>query len=530
MSNNHDDNRSEPLLDEIRWMFQKGDRENALELIDLYLLDYTDDLDAELLKVEICLELERGVDYIGETLARWDADISVSEAICRLRQRVEKRVIENLAQGRRKLERDYVGDAIEYFKTASSLLPNDPTVTLSAALALIGDEQLPYQTQSIRERVYKKFSRNSESTSHDRRLEVAGQYLQLTLERSGVNLALFNKAANLLICLWLSQGAVRKVLNWLKDNKSSALETELMATVAQSAFATALYACMALLRNDQQEEAQTILAICQQLNPDVALLHLLWAELWKHSQQSKKAIVALRKVLTLGDANPVEIEFTSLQRVWSAVEDIRIICPECGRRSQSTETRCEFCTADLKRSILFLDQFDLRTTPEPIIAHAALADLLMGEFRQEEASEHIDIALQFARDNPDFDQTMKILREKQELLAHAAGDAVTKAQSLASAIKCHGLTITVAKQVQRTCTTKPLSWLDLSFWDRFAVARELVDMEYFDAAGEFIDAAFADNPGRKTVMKLQRDLRICARAMVQEIAVFSGTGTSAQRF
>ena len=56
------------MLDEIRALFEDGSRKDALELLDDYIKAAPQDLEAQLLKVQLSLELKRNAQYVSETL------------------------------------------------------------------------------------------------------------------------------------------------------------------------------------------------------------------------------------------------------------------------------------------------------------------------------------------------------------------------------------------------------------------------------------------------------------------------------
>ena len=120
------------LLDEIAALFHKGDREDALELLDVYLSENLDDPRARLLKAEMCMALEAHADFVGQALVELKPLIGHTNAYQQLQQQVDDTIRRKMSEGREQLSRKRSA-ALECFETACKLSPLDAVVPLAAA-------------------------------------------------------------------------------------------------------------------------------------------------------------------------------------------------------------------------------------------------------------------------------------------------------------------------------------------------------------------------------------------------------------
>lgn len=141
MTNRSNGRQPVSFLEEVKALADDGDVDDALELLDIYLEECSDDIEAKLLKVEICIEREREAAVVGQMLAELAPQLRGTERYEWLRERAAAYAREKLAEGRQELRGGYIRDALACFDVATQVLPDDPTVALAAALALLETEE-----------------------------------------------------------------------------------------------------------------------------------------------------------------------------------------------------------------------------------------------------------------------------------------------------------------------------------------------------------------------------------------------------
>ncbi|MBI5958253.1 MAG: hypothetical protein HY866_05950, partial [Chloroflexi bacterium] len=237
------------FLDDIKRLFEGGDREEAFDLLDSYLGENPKDVEAELLKVELCLKTERDLVFVGQTLPRLEDHLPGDERIPELRIQAEEKVRQRLTDGRRATRRRYWSDAARYFDSAVNLAPDDPSVALAAGMAMIGAEPASnFEDDDEGSSGPLRSLLGSRSSSAAPKPETSVRYFQLALDRSTAGEPVYTLAAEQLIKHWLGRNKIDEVLQLLEKLPPSENKLhDLAATTAHQMISRALDAAARFL-------------------------------------------------------------------------------------------------------------------------------------------------------------------------------------------------------------------------------------------------------------------------------------------
>ncbi|MBK8026942.1 MAG: hypothetical protein IPK19_37535 [Chloroflexi bacterium] len=371
-------------LADIRAKLDGETRDEALSLLNQYLLDHPDDTEARLTKAETSFQAKIDYEFIGFTLATIASDDAAQhDRIVRLRQKVEERAWDLIGSGRSRMRTRMGGDPIADFDNAVLLRPRDPVVALAAALALLRHNGGSSPFDDLLDDDDRESSSSSASSFNPFSFGRASRpgvppvhwnpaierYLRRVIELSEPGYRLHEVAV---VCL------IKHLLN---ANKLSSETLTLMETLGEPRKTwLAVYdelinrvlllvhdTAAGFLRAGDPASARRILAACEAEGLQTPRLLLLEAD--RHPVGSSARRTAFRKALRLADAARPTPTLAHLKPLLTLAQGIQYKCRICGREIRPTSESCQFCESRQATHALLVDRFELR---DPDYAVAAL--------------------------------------------------------------------------------------------------------------------------------------------------------------
>lgn len=511
----------------VRGLLAAGQQDEAWETLQTHLNEHPDDIEARLLKAEMCLEIQRETGFVGQFLTEMQGKRGYRAQIAALLERAEKLAGEKLAEGRGRLERGYLRDAVGHFNAACGLLPVDPAVALSAALALLDDKEAhPSEALNLLD-----LFDSEKAPPSAMKMEEIEKYLNWTLERSVPGQYAYAEASRQLVRFWLAQNRVSSALSWLEyPANHSVIEADLSVLVYQHAVAGALNIAACLLRNEGMSKARSILRLCARAVPKAPLLQLLAAEVWLIIGDVDKAVTAYRKALRHGDCKLVIVNPEAARLAWGKAQNWELTCPKCGRAAKASVQTCSFCDAPIKRCDLFMDRFRATGASEHLLAHASLAYLLADQGQPDEALRHLDAALSILAAGGEAERVNILLRQKKLELESRVSSNGQGSWQLTNLLTQAPLTSETLSQIRRVCDTNSSFWRDLPLQARLALGRRLLRESHLSLARDFMATAFTDRANRRSVSRLADGLEQAILARVSHLLADARQALDAGRF
>lgn len=496
-------NWNEDMLEAIEQLFQEGEREDALELLDDYLAAYPHDLAAELMKVEFCLTERCNATYIGLTLRRLAQEHPDSERVRALCQTRDECVRDRLAEARRELSRGRLDDGIETLDTVLALAPDEPGLGLASAHILLTAEDDDDAPLAFLERLQPR--RTSRTVKGEAWRAAAVKYLYHALQGSSPGDALHLRAAERLVRLFLDAEAIDKALEIFESGAT--IPESLANEVAQNALAMALATAAVLLSCRELDAANALLAACHQAAPELPMVHLLIAEGCILAKHHARAQASYRKALRCAKKPPASIPLTLAKVAWEQARDARLTCGQCGMQVEPHSDQCHYCGAAISQEELLLERYELADVPDAAAARVGLAVLLSEQGDFAGARKQLGAALKSIPEDHASRERLENLQRQWEASDEPGATTSPALAVLFEKWQREGLTPDVLGEVVGWCRSASReAWSTVALRARAALARALIDAEQFQAARSFLDTAFADNPRRKTVAHLQTRL------------------------
>ncbi|MBN2304910.1 MAG: type IV secretion system DNA-binding domain-containing protein, partial [Anaerolineae bacterium] len=532
------------LLEDIQQVFDDGNQDDAFDLVNLYLQEHPDDIYAQFLKAEMCLDADRDDKFVGDFVAHLPASVADTERAERLRTRVDTQVQDKLARGRGQLQPRYGerADALKLFRQAVLLAPTDPAVPLSVGMALLqsgdsegmGDERSPLDFLSSSRRPSSLQPSSSRSTAPRRRpssrqdSDQIEEYLTMALERSQPGDRPHQEAARHLIRHWLDQQQVKRAFALLDTLPEPG---DLAGSVLQAAVRQVVEVAAAMLRADQHDLAGQMLAACSEAAPELPMLYIYCAEGLVKKGHIDEAREAYQLVLGLPDED-VRIESVDAARAaWDLSETAEIECTNCGKQYRAGRERCGFCDTPLGKGELLMDRYDLKRQSKDVIAQVGLAELLAQREQWPDALEHVQVALDAL---PQRHSAIAKLNElRQTCISNQRKNPTASSQQardLVNAFRRDGATPHLSGEIRYVCQRNPSAWWALPVQTRLSLVRGLVAGDQLELAHQVMRAAFADNPDRKSVRQLAARLDERTRVHLEESVTQAREALAAERF
>ncbi len=504
------DTESMALLTEIRRIFDDGDHDCALGLLDDYLVLYAEDVEARLLKVELCLEIDEDLAAAAEDLYALSQTMPGYEQVKHLRARLEEKVLERLAAGRRSTGRGYYSDAVESFDQAIALSPGDPAVPLAAAVALLrqgGEEEEEDPPSEVSPTGLLLLWSAHEKSSSPKATEAIERFLRMAMARCTPGASAHNEAVRYLLDHLLRQGQFRDALALLEAAPEAARALpELDVKVSRQSLAGVLDGLLCLLRAGKRREADALLESLSALLPELAALHVVRAESLLQAERQDQALEAYRLALRLSLAPLAEIPLDSVRAALTQVESVRLDCPRCGKGNRLSQAACVYCELPLRAQELLLDRWGGADLPEAVAACAGIAWLLAEREDFTQAVEHLDQALGLLPAGHPSAQALSKLRQQWLGRDEMPWPESSPAAEAVYRWRASGLTPEALAGLRSVCEQAPASWATVPFYERRALARELLESGQLATAAAILGTAFADNPSRKSILSLQARL------------------------
>lgn len=388
------------LLDEIAALFQNGDREDALELIDAYLTAHQDEPYARLLKAEMCLELDVQSGFVGQVMTELEPLIR-SDTFKRLQIKIDSHVSRKISEGRDKLHRNPSG-AVSCFEAACALAPCDPAVPLAIAQSLInhtsetesetGNSLVMQLSQLWFDRQEQAEDEVDESDEQDT-TSLLERFLYLALMRSSPDDHVYKQADRLLARCWLDRGQLARVIDWLEHpTRNQATASDIQELLNGRMMDDIQTIAITLMCAGEFESADDIVSQWTLDLPATPALRLWQAELLRLRGQTIEAIAAYEYTLETFDPAP-GVSYKNVYDFWMKAQDMRITCQQCSKANRALELNCVLCDGSLRKHELLSKIYNTRNAPPSAIAHIGLAELLP-EARQTERIHHMCAALE----------------------------------------------------------------------------------------------------------------------------------------
>ncbi len=517
------------MLDEIRALCDGGDESDALDLLDDYLGEYPGDLEAILLKADLCLKLGRDEDFVAQAVVTVAQREPGLPALADLVARVDARVRDALANGRREIARERWGNALSYFSKATILAPQDPAVLLAAGRALGGFEE----TSEGERRMARKredpesflamlLEERDAPSDKPREVDKAVEdYLKRAMEAAMAHSAPLNgsfdrllaEARASLIRHWLARGQAGPVFELLDVYGPGDLADEISARL----LGQILERIAILLRAGRQEQGAALLAECLPGLPDHPLVRLLRAEFALDQAALDDATAHYEAALTQLSGPPAAFDLTALAEGWRVVEPSPLLCARCARPLNPQDERCAYCAEPLEQVELLFDVVRQGQLPLGVGVRFGLAGALARQDQPDRAVEVLDAALGLLSEDSELRRDLEALRQTLVVSRQEAEFPALAVQVTADWQDAAALTPEVLAGIRLACEQEAEGWLAVPFFTRRALARALVRGGHFALARRVLALAFADNPARRSVQALAAELEEAVAGQVQHL-------------
>lgn len=508
------------MLAEIEQLFGSGDQNDALALLNDYLVVFPENAAAELLKLEFCLAQQQEPGFVGQTLDRLAQAPPDAQQVRRLCQARQGWLDAALIEGRRQAARGQVGEAINSLDVALALAPSEPGVAFAAAQILLSDQKYEPVEVSLDISTLELFKRlTTRQAAADSSLafkqQVILKYLEPALQGSAPGSPLHTLALAQLVRIHLDTGQVPAALALLADAGDS--ERDLSLQVGQSIVEFALSIVQHLLRLERRDAALALLETCRAAAPDLPIVHLLAAEAWTQAGRPGKAQAAYHRALRSAPPAPTGSDgaLSAALAAWEQASAIQIACPCCLLAVSPEAEACPYCAAPLVKAPLLTDRYHLAEAPDAVIARVGLAHLKGERGEIAPALRLLDAAL---ADLPEDHASREHLEtQRAAWVARLAPAQEDTAANVIGQWQREGLTPAVALELARTCQTAPTAgWAAIALQTRRALVRSVIEAGRIELAQTALDAVFADNPSRKTVARLRTLLAEVTAAWMSE--------------
>lgn len=492
-------------LDDIQALFEAGDTDDALSLLDDYLDANPDSITALVLKAELCIRNGRDADFVGNTMLRLDTLAVDPERAARLRSAVDEEIRELLDRGRYKLRRDYWTDARDAFDTACALAPHDPAIPLAAGLAALNTDSVPEaEPADDSPLAILEAMLSSASKSDTRKMAITESYLQRAIDTAPPDHPAYRQAASHLTRCWLQVGRIGPVLDMLANmsHPDPALDSQI-ADVALRALLVAHTHAAALLRAGQVDDAADVIWQAQAAAPDLALTHLFAGEVHARRGETDAARAAYERALALVGKPIPPTPLPAAQTLWEQARAMTVRCPRCGRESREGSTACTICDQPLDAHPLLRDRLQLEGSQEAVEARTGLAEQLAAAGETAQAIEQITLAIDALPLDHAARATLRALRREWRDGLNVVEETRPLPVPLLDTWRAVGLTPDMELQVRHACAAGPAGWDVWPLKERRALVGALLDTDEPELARTALGIIFTDNPRRKSVAALR---------------------------
>lgn len=432
-----------------------------LDALNKHLESHPDDEIALLNKLELCVRDRVEPEFVGQYLD----GVSAQQQIDSLRAQVDLWARDVMAEGRNKLGGGSVQDALNAFRIAIALLPQDPTISMAVALSLIDAEQSSF-----------RFSRQMTQLL----MTEIENHLIHTCKLCTPGSSLYHRARNSLMWYWINEQRVDEVVQALNEQPvEDDLHEEILALVTEHICLKA----QTLVRANQTDAVNAFLAKMEALLP--VCTQILRGEHLRIAGELEGAEVAFRTALS---APPDPTSLTAVLQLYGQMPDGQMTCEHCERNMAVTETKCPFCGRPPEHHKLIADLYCLEPLPAALYARMGLAQVLADQQRCATAIEVLALidAAQLQ------DDTRKALTAWRDELGRQ-NDQAPLARLYAD-VKARGPVPELISEIEHVVTITPEAWNALSESERIDLAEQLLADGQLERAQRFVRDAFQGLP------------------------------------
>lgn len=465
------------LLSDIKHLFSSGDKDDALELLDLYLEAHPADAEALFLKIDLCLDTRREHAFIGQRLPELPSSPRRDE----LAQRRDALIRELLKDGRDQLRGRSPATALDRFEKAVMLAPQEAYVPLAAGLSLLHPPRVDNPFGSTLPSLLSRLPTANLTTNVEKYLRDALAKATSDSDRE--------RASYHLVKHWLNQNKItQEALSLLIGvgelrPRVRALSAELIARV----IALTLNAVEAFARSEDNATAERILKVCLRVKLRDPRCAVLLGEVAagdfaaKHFNDALKWAKKPRAPISLSDAKTLLL-----------AQDVALRCPHCGKPAPITVEACAVCGMTLTTRPLLGDRYALNADDTLIAARLGLAEAseAAGDFAAAHA--HVKAALELLPLDHGANAQLRALATRLETGAPPVPDQ--PALKAFDGYAREGLNAETLLQVSRVNERSPSDWTTVEVARRSQLIRALIAGGHLKLAAETIDAAFSDKP------------------------------------
>lgn len=483
------------FLDDTRRLYERGDYQAALELVDLWLGEHPDDADARVLKAEICLNSGANFAYVGQVLVDYAADGSAP--LADLRRQSAEVAWRLVADGRARLRSRYPDEALAAFDNAAALVPTDAVIPLAAGLALVRIQ--PARSPSEPFSPFGDVRRQLSPAALTAQIE---KYLRRVIADEPGDARIREVAITALARHWLTEGklTVEALALVASIAAPSPATADLLGDLIEQTRALVCETVANLLRCGLPDQAAGLLKVCAHVPVADARLALYEAERWR--DQPAAALAAYERALTQSAAPGEPITAAAAQTMLTAVQSVVVKCPHCGKATRPNAATCTFCETLLATDALLIDAYP--GASPMALAQIGLSEMCLRQGDTCRALEHWQAAADLL---PPDDAAQRRLRGLHERLTTSSAVLVeAPAERIVRVLAAQGIGAELLLNLRRVNERHADSWTRLPPDDRAGLIRQLIDARELRAAQETLAVAFADQSGLLVAAHLQARL------------------------
>ena len=164
-----------------------------------------------------------------------------------------------------------------------------------------------------------------------------------------------------------------------------------------------------------------------------------------------------------------------------------------------------------------IDQFRVSGVSESFLADAALAELLADQNRHEQALHHLNAALARIPQQAEKTEVVIMLRQKKIDLEQRITNLDSDTLNLHDLCAEPDPTPAALAKINHVCETEPTLWHDIPLKSRLKLGRTLIHKHHLDLARKFLETAFSEKSGRKSVARLSENLNVTLQSQTHEL-------------
>lgn len=550
------------ILQDIRTKFGE-DRDEAFNLINQHLKDHPDDIDARLLKVELCLQNKSEPEFVGTALVTTTGTTPEQAALIEnFRHQANDRAWELIGNGRGRMRSRFGGDAVSDFDGALQIAPKDQVVALAAALSLLRQLSNNAPAPSINPFGARDNNTTNTSTQNTDDEDDIDSWLSSLSIGKARTFPAPSPAWTTAIERYLRQAialatpgerihevaSICLLRHWLNTQKLSVEMLTLLESLGepnrkwvrlheetlQRALNFIHDAAMGLLRGEHSAKAARIFAACAETDLKEPRLLLLDAQ--RHAPDSPARLTALRKVARLANqaATPTLPSTTSLKTLLTLTQNIQVTCRICGREIRPNDETCRYCESRQTVNILLAESFGLTNEVDvPALAMLGIAAILRHNGDRAEAlalAENARTRLPTDKQNTaPLLALINGLKNMPSETSQSSGEESPAVRAVRLLKESDGtntaITADVLMQITRMNDNLPESWKAIPPAQRSALIRRLITTGHLKLARESLHLAFSDRPQLKTADDLRAALLVAIDAHLATVVDSAGALT-----